>query len=139
MLKRGVELYDDGKPDDYLKYSLEMAGKVGTKLKVRGTVLGDFLGFYAEAGTASLKAAHGLRDKFVDQDLAKQLDSKKDGRPEKRLYTRQQIKNAILHGVYGNDAEEKVIHIAVMWQLRRLMYLLTHANNCGGIRDGGGL
>jgi len=139
LLLRGVETYQEGRPQDYLKYTLDVAGQVAGKLPVRGGVIGQFLGFYAEAGVACLNAAHDLRDRIVENELAVQFDMDRKGRPEHRLYTRAQINEAVFHGTYAYDSEEKIVHLATMWQLRRLMFLLRHAGDNANITDTGGL
>lgn len=140
LIMKGLETYDKDTPQAWLEYTLTIAGKVAGKLPVRGGVLGDFLAFYGQAGVACLDAAYDLRDKIVDNDLTVLMDSKGKGAPEYCLYTREQINSNIYHGTNAYDAEEKVAHLATMWQLRRLMYLLRYAGHGEtAIKDRGGL
>ncbi len=138
-IKKLVNLYEEGKPVDFLKYSLEAAKKVAGKLPVRGNVMGQFLEFYAKAAEASIEAAHAIRDSRVQQELLFAFDSNSRGNPDYRLYTKAQIKSALQTGHYAYDDEETLARLTTIWQLRRLMFLLRHADQCNAINDRGGL
>lgn len=138
-IKKLLNLYKEGKPVDFLKYSLEAAKKVAGKLPVRGNVMGQFLEFYAKAAEASIEAAHNIRDSSVKRELRLAFDSKGKGKPDYRLYTKAQIKSALQTGLYAYDHEETLARLTTIWQLRRLMFLLRHADQCVEIGDRGGL
>lgn len=138
-IKKLVNLYEEGKPVDFLKYSLEAAKKVAGKLPVRGNVMGQFLEFYAKAAEASIEAAHAIRDSRVQQELLIAFNSNSRGNPDYRLYTKAQIKSALQTGHYAYDHEETLARLTTIWQLHRLMYLMGHADQCVEIWDRGGL
>jgi hypothetical protein len=123
LVLESLDKYERNDPQ-FVIDALKMAKEVTGLLPLEGHPVAQAIDFYAEVGAAIIRAGDSIATKMMIKAREAVRKRSHMETPERKLYTKRMIKNAIHYKHYAMT-DKDIEKIATDFQARRILYLLS--------------